>query len=75
MDQMIIESTSVVDSSMPGWTPVARILRYFRERLQCLDADMLTLMRAINDGDCDAITKLEAEIRHAYGWPDLDGAG
>jgi hypothetical protein len=71
MNQMTITSTPAVHDPMSEMTPVARILFYFRDRLECLSADMITLMIAINHEDVTAISQLETEIRDAYGWPDV----
>jgi hypothetical protein len=52
--------------------PVLCILRYFRERLDNLTADMITLMQAIDRNDLDALDELGAGIREFYGYPDPD---
>ena len=74
MDQTTIGSTSATGNGMTGSTPVLSILLYFRERLDTITADVVTLMRGISGTDFEAISELEAEIRDAYGWPDLNGA-
>ncbi len=84
LDQMTIESTAAAHSAK-GEGPARgsatesarlnRILRYFRERLECLTVDVMDLITAINDDDSDAINRLETDIRRLYGWSELADEG